>query len=167
MSSSSIADSGTVWLDTYIKIIVNCREINHTLRKLKQLTEKNMFIFLNFYHLSTSKRSFHLNIPFILLVFIDLESTFNINEKHEMKNPHFWKYKPSNVVLRSILQPRKSTIVAISHYLKLPNCNVLWNKHILYKHFTCFIDFYIFNVFGTTNIYIVCLWKWLRDQFLI
>ena len=32
--SSSIADSGTVWLDTYIKIIVICRDIHRTLRKL-------------------------------------------------------------------------------------------------------------------------------------
>ena len=32
--SSSIADSGTVWLDTYIKIIVDCRDISQTLRKL-------------------------------------------------------------------------------------------------------------------------------------
>ena len=31
--SSLIVDSGTVWLDTYIKIIVNCRDINQTLRK--------------------------------------------------------------------------------------------------------------------------------------
>ena len=34
VSSSSIADSGTVWLDTYIKIIVICRDIHRTLRKL-------------------------------------------------------------------------------------------------------------------------------------
>ena len=34
VSSSSIADSGTVWLDTYIKIIVVCRDIHRTLRKL-------------------------------------------------------------------------------------------------------------------------------------
>ena len=32
--SSSIADSVTVWLDTYNKIIVICRDIHHTLRKL-------------------------------------------------------------------------------------------------------------------------------------
>ena len=31
--SSSIPDSGTVWLDTYIKIIVICRDIHRTLRK--------------------------------------------------------------------------------------------------------------------------------------
>ena len=34
VSSSSIADSGTVWLDTYIKITVICRDIHRTLRKL-------------------------------------------------------------------------------------------------------------------------------------
>ena len=34
VSSSSIADSGTVWLDTFIKIIVICRDIHRTLRKL-------------------------------------------------------------------------------------------------------------------------------------
>ena len=34
VSSSSIADSGTVLLDTYIKIIVICRDIHRTLRKL-------------------------------------------------------------------------------------------------------------------------------------
>ena len=43
--SSSIADSDTVWLDTYIKIIVICRDIHRTLRKLQQLTGKNIFIF--------------------------------------------------------------------------------------------------------------------------
>ena len=32
--SSSIADSGTVWFDTYIKIIVICRDINQTFRQL-------------------------------------------------------------------------------------------------------------------------------------
>ena len=34
VSSSSIADSGTVWLDTYIKIIVIWRDIHRSLRKL-------------------------------------------------------------------------------------------------------------------------------------
>ena len=34
MPLSSIADSGTVWLDTYIKIIFICRDIHRTLRKL-------------------------------------------------------------------------------------------------------------------------------------
>ena len=34
VSSSSIADFGTVWLDTYIKIIVICRDIHRTLRKV-------------------------------------------------------------------------------------------------------------------------------------
>ena len=34
MSSSSTADSGIIPLDIYIKIIVICCAINHTLRKL-------------------------------------------------------------------------------------------------------------------------------------
>ena len=42
VSSSSIADSGTVWLDTFIKIIVICRDINHT---LKNYSWKNIIIF--------------------------------------------------------------------------------------------------------------------------
>ena len=46
-----------------------------------------------------------------------------------MEKPYYLKYKPLNVVLRSILQPQKSTIVAISHCLKSPNCNVLCTKH--------------------------------------
>ena len=61
MPSSSIADFGTVWLDTYIKIIVICREIDRTLRKVKQL----IIIFFYFVHLSTSKHSFPLNFHYL------------------------------------------------------------------------------------------------------
>ena len=60
MSSSSIADSGTVWLDTYIKIIVICRDIHRTSRKLQQLTWKKYYQNFYFVHLSTSKHSFPL-----------------------------------------------------------------------------------------------------------
>ena len=60
--SSSIADSGTGWLDTYIKTIVICRDIHRTLRTLKQLTWKKYYQIFYFVHLSTSKHSFPLNI---------------------------------------------------------------------------------------------------------
>ena len=55
MPLSSIADSGRVLLGTYIKIIVICRGIIHTLRKLKQLTEKYLFIL--FIYLLANTRS--------------------------------------------------------------------------------------------------------------
>ena len=53
-----------------------------------------------------------------------------------MKNPHYWKKRPSNVVPYSILQPQKSTIVAISHYIKLPKYNVLRTKHTFCTSFS-------------------------------
>ena len=78
-----------------------------------------------------------------------------MHENHEVETPHYWKYKSSNAVPRIIFQPRKSTIVAISHYLKSPNCNVVYIPKINFV--LAFYQFYKFDVFGTKNIYIVCL----------
>ena len=51
VSSSSIADFGKVWLDTYIKIIVICRDIHQTLRKIIAVDLKKIlsnFLFCSF-----------------------------------------------------------------------------------------------------------------------
>ena len=108
-----------------------------------------------------------LNIPHILLVYINKVSILNITEKHDKENPHDWKYKPSNVVLRSILQPWKLTIVAISHYLKSQNCNVLCIKHIFCTSISSVLRLSISKNLICLAPKLSILWaseKWLRKQ---
>ena len=61
MPSSSIADSGTVWLDTYLKIKMTCYP--SYFEKIIAVDWKKYFHFFSFGHLSTSKHSFPLKYP--------------------------------------------------------------------------------------------------------
>ena len=110
-----------------------------------------------------------LNIPRILLVYINKVSILNITKKHDNENPYDWKYKPWNVNgLRGILQPRKLTIVAISHYLKSHNCNVLCIKHTFCTSISPVLSISINLICLAPKLSL--LWaseKWLRKQFLI
>ena len=71
------------------------------------------------------------------------------------------------MVLRSSLEPQKSTIVAISHYLKSPNYNALCIKYTFCTVFHLFYKFKQIQSVWHKNIDIACLWNWFQEHFLI